>query len=134
MSIGLQYFVSRLQDGGSGPVMLYPSNKDTHVGGFEGVPLTADAAGDTEAQAGVFLYPHTQLLLEAVGALLALRLQKTASALGSWVGVGRHNNLITVDHALVAVDDVLVAVGDALVAVVLRVGGGLVRGERRLVS
>lgn len=106
----------------------------THVGGFEGVPLTADAAGDTEAQAGVFLYPHTQLLLEAVGALLALRLQKTASALGSWVGVGRHNNLITVDHALVAVDDVLVAVGDALVAVVLRVGGGLVRGERRLVS
>lgn len=35
-----------------------------HVGGFEGVPLTADAAGDTEAQAGVFLYPHTQLWKE----------------------------------------------------------------------
>lgn len=32
-----------------------------HIGGFEGVPLAADAARDTETKTGVLLYPHTQL-------------------------------------------------------------------------
>lgn len=32
-----------------------------HVGGFEGVPLAADATRDTETKTRVLLYSHTQL-------------------------------------------------------------------------
>lgn len=32
-----------------------------HIRGFEGVPLAADAARDTETKTGILLYSHTQL-------------------------------------------------------------------------
>lgn len=35
-----------------------------HVGGFEGVPLAADAPGNTETKARVLLYSHAQLQRE----------------------------------------------------------------------
>lgn len=43
------------------------------------------------------------LFLETVRALLAFSLQQAASALRPWVGVGGHDNLVAMDHALVAV-------------------------------
>lgn len=36
-----------------------------HVGGFEGVPLAADATRDTETKTRVLLYSHTQLERES---------------------------------------------------------------------
>lgn len=45
---------------------------------------------------------HTYLLLVPVCALLAFGLQQAACALRPWVGMGAHNTLVAVDHALIS--------------------------------
>lgn len=56
------------------------------------------------------------LLLKTIRALLAFSLQQAASALRPWVGVGGHNDLVAMAHALVDM--------------VLRIGSGLMGGVR----
>lgn len=65
------------------------------------------------------------LFLETVRALLAFSLQQAASALRPWVGVGGHNDLVAMTHALV---DVVLRIGSRLMGSVrcMRVVLGLV--------
>lgn len=106
----------------------------THVGGFEGVPLAADATRDTETETRVLLYSHAQLLLKTIRALLAFSLQQAASALRPWVGVGGHNDLVAMAHALV---DMVLRIGSGLMGgvrgmgVVLGLVSGLGQGHRQ---
>lgn len=45
--------------------------------------------------------PDRYLFLETIRALLAFSLQQATGALRPWVGVGGHDNLVAMDHALV---------------------------------
>lgn len=58
---------------------------------------------DLHDSVGCGLQTDRYLFLETVRTLLAFSLQQAASALRPWVGVGGHDNLVAMDHALVAV-------------------------------
>lgn len=91
VSIGLEDFVSGLEQAGGGAVRLNPSNKDTLIRRFEWISLSADSTTDAEAEAGILLYPHTELLLVGVGAALALGLDEAALGLGGPGALGRRD-------------------------------------------